>query len=275
VTVELARPGESLGTFLATNSGDYKPGRPRRPDPQAPKAQMLAQLLQTHEWADLPIITPTGIFVDGSDTLYDDGAHGDGQADDGNYANRYVDTDKEGTYTWRVTIEASLPDGSQIRRVLTLSKWVGISVAPKTSQVLTAAPIKSGNVLLTAVTVVPCDARKELLGPFRAGDVHFAVRGGSFQAAEVRPNADGVEYRRTDGGVMLSRYDGGYTRIVESPIGGSATVTVTVKGVELPSVVVGEPKTDGPGGRPGCLPGCLPGPARLLLGLLRRLLNRP
>ncbi|WP_432949928.1 vWA domain-containing protein [Kribbella sp. CA-253562] len=275
VTVELARPGESLGTYLATNSGNYKPGRPQRPDPHSPKAQMLAHLLHTHDLPDLPIVTPSGFFQDGSDLLYDDGAHDDGQADDGNYANRYLDTDKEGTYTWRVTIEASLPDGSDIRRVLTLSRWVGISVAPQNSPILTAAPIKFETVLRTAVTVVPADAKKELLGPFRAGDVRFAVRDGNFQTGEAQPNPDGVEYPRTDGGVLLSRYDGGYTRIVECPIGGSATVTVTVKGIELPPVVVGEPGTAGG----GCLPGCLPGLVGVLLGkllrLLRRLLRRP
>ena len=85
VTVELARPGESLGTFLATNSQQYDlsqcyknlwyaPSQWHRSgqqysgpatasggaDPPHPKLALLQQLLHQKEMDELPILRPRG-----------------------------------------------------------------------------------------------------------------------------------------------------------------------------------------------------------------------
>ncbi|MEV0248492.1 vWA domain-containing protein [Nocardia sp. NPDC050712] len=237
VVVELARPGESLGSYLAVRGSDYRAGRPRPPDPHAPKAAMLAHFT---DGRGLPIDTPTGVFDDGTDELFDDG--------EGNYTNRYSNTDAEGTYTWRVTVTAELPDGSTYTRVLTLSRWVGVSIDPAKTETHTSTTGYEGY-LRTSVTVVPRDRSGQYLGPFRPTDLRFTVRGGHFQAIRPSENSRGVEYRTKDGGIVLSRYDGGYTRVVETRHGEHATVLVTVKGVELPPIEVGERVGDAPPAR--------------------------
>ena len=50
-------------------------------------------------------------------TLYDDGGHGDGEAQDGVYANYFVDTSLMGDYKVDATSTGSLPDGSQLTRI--------------------------------------------------------------------------------------------------------------------------------------------------------------
>ncbi|MEU4520009.1 vWA domain-containing protein [Amycolatopsis sp. NPDC024027] len=235
VVVELARPSQSLGTFLATNGARYKPGPPNLPDPHAPKAAMLADLLRRHDLPDgLPIKRPPSIFADGSAELFDDGAHDDGAQGDGNFANRFVDTDMEGTYTWRFTITGVLSDGSEFSRVLTVSKWVGISIDPQTTKVVVRGlPTPDGSTR-TAITVYPRDPKGEFLGPFRPEDVIFKSSHCPFESDEEQTVPDGVAYPRKDGGTMVSRYDGGYRRVVLCGKGERTEVTVTVKGVRIP-----------------------------------------
>ncbi|KUJ69076.1 hypothetical protein ACZ90_14645 [Streptomyces albus subsp. albus] len=242
VTVELVRPEESLGTFLAADGAQYRPSHPTGHDPHAPKARMLTDLLRAHEMGDgLPLRKPTAIFEDGSNRLFDDGAHHDGEAGNGDFANRYVKADKEGTYTWRFVIAGKTPDGSAFSRVLTVSRWVGITPDPENTRVqVDQVPSPAGR-RLTRITVHPRDRNGEFLGPFRPEDVLFASSTCPFQAAEQEhePDSDGVRYPCRDGGTILSRYDGGYSRVLDCPTGTPATVTVTVRGVRLPPIVLG------------------------------------
>jgi hypothetical protein len=265
VTVELARPGESLGTFLATNGAGYKPpAKPTGADPDAPKAQMLKDLLSKHERGPgLPIVTPPSIFEDGSNQLFDDGAHHDGAAGDGNYANRYLALDKEGTYTWRFAIAGELADGSVFSRVMTISKWVGIKVDPAGSPVTTSVLPSPAGTQLTQVTVYPKDRNGEFLGPFRPDEVIFKSSSCPFQKEERRTVPEGVIYPQKDGGTMISRYDGGYTRVVECKEGEQSTISIIVQGQKLGPVTTGQPKG-----------GCLPSLLKLPLGWIHRL-RRP
>jgi hypothetical protein len=238
VHVELARPGESLGTFLATNSQYYKPattvsgvptssthGGPQRgsADPPAAKPAMLRQLLDRLDWQSLPILTPSQIFDDGTDQLFDDGFHHDGAASDGDYANRYTGVDKEGTYTWRVTITGRLPDGSPFTRLVVISRWVGIHVDPATSPVtwklLTQAP---AGFRAAEIRVVPRDARGEFLGPFWSSAVEFRTTAGSFD------------------GDMISDPSGAYIRRLVYPQRETPQVTIMVQGKAFaPTVIAG------------------------------------
>lgn len=217
VLVEMARPGESLGTFLATNGRGYKPGRGKGPDPPSPKQAMLESLT---EGEGLPIVTPTGIFSDGTDELFDDGAHRDGDAGDGDFANVFAATDAEGSYTFRFFLDGRLRDGSPIRRVTTVSRWVGVGVdaLASTPRVQTLA---AGRGLGAAiVSVRPRDAAGNFLGPFRAAEVKFHVRDGR-AVGEVQDHLDGVYSQRIE-------YTSGKTPVVTVDAAGSTSLPVPV-----------------------------------------------
>ncbi|QXJ21260.1 VWA domain-containing protein [Actinomadura graeca] len=226
VTVELVRPGESLGTFLSERGAHYRPPPTAPPDPPAPKALMIGELLRRADLPGLPQATPAGVFEDGTDELRDTG--------DGDYTNRYLDADQEGSFTWRFTISGTLPDGSVFSRVQTVSTWVGIRPDPRRSEIRTA--VADG---ATAITVIPRDRKGEYLGPFRPGDVVFRSDSCPFDEEEPEPTPEGVHFPCRGGGTVLSRYDGGYTRVVRCPDKAGGTVTVTVCGVRIRSVRVG------------------------------------
>ena len=196
ITVELARPGESLGTFLSVNSKGYQPGRQESADPLAPKPAMLSTLLQQKKMAGLPIIKPPTIFDDGSNQLFDDGSHHDWAGDDGVYANTYSGTDKEGSYMWRFNVQGRLPDGSPFSRLITLATFVGINVSPTVSatQVLFGQPAPAG-FQAAQVAIVPKDLKGEYLGPFRPDQVVFTTTAGTFREPYTQFRYDGTYYR--------------------------------------------------------------------------------
>ncbi len=256
VRVELARPGESLGTFLATNSARFvgtmgastavvnsastansapntgaaaasgtvpKP----RADPARGKQAMLQGILAQLGMTALPIEMPARIFEDDTNQLFDDGFHHDGDAHNGNYANRYTRTDKEGTYTWRLHITGSLPNGSPFSRVIVVSRWVGVQVDPRfTTLVWTALATAPNGMQAATIRVVPRDRFGNYLGPFRSADVGFSTSGGSFD------------------GEMVSAPDGGYVRQLVYPANSRPEVTVTIQGRPMVRTPLAE----------GCLP---------------------
>jgi hypothetical protein len=240
IVAELARPGESLGTFLAKHGTEYKPAQPSGPDPLSPKAAMIAQLLQQQEMEQLPILTPQGIFADGTDELFDDGAHEDGDKDDGDYANRFTNVDADGTYTWRFAVDGKLADGSTFTRLITVSKWVGVHVDPASSPV-TGALLGSGDGLTqTLVSVRPASATGLFLGPFQAADVVIAADGCRFEPQPLGQAANGIVYKARNGGTITSHYDGTYSRMLVCKDGESATVSVVVGDEKLTPVQVGK-----------------------------------
>jgi len=58
-------------------------------------------------------------------TLFDDGRHGDGKANDGTYANTYADTTMDGPYLVRIDFEGSTSQGKMFKRTLQGSFQVG------------------------------------------------------------------------------------------------------------------------------------------------------
>jgi len=224
VTVELARPGEGLGTFLAQNGINYKPSPPQGADPNAPKAAMLAALLGRRDMPGLPIINPAAIFADGTNQLFDDGAHEDGPANDGDYANVFTDTSKEGTYTWRVFARGTLPDGSVFNRLITVSKWVGVNVDPLSSPLTTQFGLATtvSGVMAGVVTVKPVSRKGELLGPFRGSLIDFKTTAGTWSEP------------------LQGHFDGTYSRTLHYRRGEVPEVTVVVQGKPFTPVVLAE-----------------------------------
>ncbi|MBP2326531.1 hypothetical protein JOF56_006916 [Kibdelosporangium banguiense] len=237
VRVELARPGEGLGSFLSANGSGYKPGNQSGPDPLAPKAAMLNALLQRKDRHELPVETPKGFFRDGTDELWDDGRHRDGVPDDGTYTNTYDKLDKEGLYTWRFTITGQTPDGNPFLRVATRTLWVSVGVDPAASKVEQKPVEVRGERQAVAITVTPMDSRGERLGPFRASEVKFTTDQGRFVPFTPTPS-DGVVYPQQEKGELLSHYDGRYTQILTYDPRVRTTVTITVQGRKLPVITI-------------------------------------
>ena len=234
VDVELARPGQGLGTYLGARGQDYKPGKPKYPDPLAPKAAMLQTLLGREDRQGLPIdVVTKGIFRDGTSGLWDDGLHRDGPAGDGTYSNTFAGVDKEGVYTWRFTITGTTADGHPFARVATRTFHSGVAVDPNNSKVNVTLG-ERGERRTATITVAPVDRAGELLGPFRASDVEILSRDGEFLPFD-RPG-NGVVYPQPDKGDLLSLYDGRYARVLSYDPKAQPVVTVTVQGRRFPDI---------------------------------------
>lgn len=271
VTVELARPGESLGTFLSGYVPQY--GSIAVPthfagtasssggDPPGAKAAIYQLLLRQRDWEHLPVLTPPSIFTDGTNRLFDDGAHQDGLPDDGNYANIFQGLDKEGTYTWRFTCEATLPDGSPFRRQVTLSQYVGITFDPLNSDLIFQRDARApSGWSAIQVIILPRDAKGELLGPFQAADIVFSATTGRFcTAEELGTVTDGIVFTASDGAAIISHYDGRYSRKLLYQSGEVPILNVAVQGRPFPPVPVGS--------------GCLGTLFRLVYEVMRRLVR--
>jgi hypothetical protein len=212
VAVDLAGPGEGLGTFLATNSGLYKQKqrslKPAGPDPDAGKGLMFKTILELKGISGLPVLTPPAFH------LHDDGAHGDGEANDGDYANSFTDTTKEGTYTFRFRIEGTLADGSRFSRLFVRSTWVGVKPDPGATTMVwtTLGGLPSGQ-FGQLLTFTPKAANGELLGPFRHDVISITVSDGTLDRGLV-DNLDGSYSQRV-------LYKGGQDPIVNIDIYGT------------------------------------------------------
>jgi hypothetical protein len=268
VRVEAAGRGESLGTLLATGAPKivatlassmatstvttHGAGLSSHSgDPHAPKAQFLSAILRARGWEEMPVWVPPSIFVDGTNELHEDPDHPDGP---GNYTNVFAKTAREGSYTFRFTIDGTLPSGEPYHQVLTLSKWVGVLADPFGSVLHIDLLGSVDGVQRARVTVTPKDFGGQFLGPFREDAIVFGTTAGGF----VVPD---------DGKAPLPAYskvdnlDGSYTKVLEYPKGQVPVVTVEVGDVALtPAVVSG-----------GCV-GRLLGPLmRLVAWIVRRL----
>ncbi len=225
VTVSLDAPGQGVGSFLvdsavalgvgtaspasASNASggtlvssvggiraaDPTGGKQRGLDPGSLKAQALQAFLDRQKLAVLPLASPPPLFRDGTHQLFDDGAHEDGVAGNGDYANVLTRTFKEGTYTFRVNVTGTLANGEKFTRTLSASKWVGV-LADAVASPVTVTPVTSTvtGQLWVDVSVQPRDARGEYLGPFREGEVAFSASSGSFEPLQA--TLDGTYRRR-------------------------------------------------------------------------------
>lgn len=184
VFVECARPGEGLGTFLATHAKRYDPPRPGKGDQFVGKGLMFQTLLKLTEQEKLPIVSAPGF------ELHDDGAHDDGAPHDGDFANSYADTDKEGSYTFRFRVEGKLPDGSRFSRVFVRSTWVGVRPDPMQLSLVWRVVERLDGAVISSATMTPRARNGEYLGPYRTGAIELAVHGGTLHGP-LRDNLDG------------------------------------------------------------------------------------
>jgi streptogramin lyase len=98
--------------------------------------------------------------------LYDDGKHGDGKANDGLYANSFIDTKVPGSYTCRF-VASNIPVGQKLTttREWTKSFYIEANIAPKYSVIDIRALSKTKDGWRYSVEIVPRDEFGNYLGP--------------------------------------------------------------------------------------------------------------
>jgi hypothetical protein len=212
VVVELARPGQSLGTYLVTHGTGWQPGQAQGPDPLPDKASMLQYAQRRGEKDNLSILTPSGFFADGTNQLWED----TDPSGAGNYRNIYAKVDVEGTYTFRFYVHGTLADGSPFTQVMTHSVWCGILPDPGAST-FSAATLGANQL---QVSVTPRDAGGQYLGPFRTTLIDFQATSGTWI------------------GPVVDHYDGSYSRVLALEAGTSPTITPVIDGVPLQGTIV-------------------------------------
>jgi hypothetical protein len=221
-------PELGLGTYISTHAEKYGPipvgqlGESRLAkavhstskggDRHLPNAGLLHYFLEIDGIEVLP--RGPGIFEDGTDELFDDGAHADGDADDGVYANRFIPK-VEGTYTFRFSADGTLPDGSRFRRVITVSTFVGVKVDPASSPVSIIDVASHEGTIGRQISLTPRDKFGGYLGPFHEDLVQMKASAGTFT------------------GPIESRVDGSYARTLEFKRGETPRVEVTVGDVTV------------------------------------------
>jgi hypothetical protein len=213
VGVDVAKPGEGLGSFLTTNAHLYiqfKDRKPKGPDPDQGKGLFFKNILAQKEMDSLPVVIPPAF------SLLDDGAHGDGAPDNGDYGYAFTDTDKEGTYTFRFRIEGTLEDGSRFSRLFVRSTWVGIKPDPEATvmewSTLDDVP---GGMIGSLLTITPKTASDEYLGPFRSDVIDISVFDGVLE------------------GPLVDNYNGSYSQRVIYSRAQDPVVSIEVYGKPL------------------------------------------
>ena len=95
----------------------------------------------------------TVLFTSESLTLFDDGTHGDGAANDGVYANSFTDTQNEGTYSFAISATGTSPNGIDFVREASVATVV---TATATAQYTLAVSSAKPDTNVT-VTITPSD----------------------------------------------------------------------------------------------------------------------
>jgi len=195
VRAVLTAPAVSLGEELSTlggpapaSSSDATPGT--KPDDTRPGGKpddgrhgdrptwledRITALLAKHKWQSLPVSNPTGVFVDGTDELFD-------PEGDGNYTNTFARVFQEGTYTWQLTAEGLDANGNPFGRALTVATFASIKVDPQATTIeVTRVHHHPSGMLAAQVVITPADERHTRLGPGKDDQVIWALQDGTFE----------------------------------------------------------------------------------------------
>lgn len=222
VTAQLTAPGVGLGEEL-TAIGDLPDdplvtGKGSR-DVPTELERRIETLLHHRSWHILPVTTPppTGLFVDGSNKLFD-------AAGNGNYTNTFARVFKEGTYTWQLSIVGQDVHGNAFTRSLTISTFASVKVDPKVTRIkVTRIHNHPSGLLAARVVITPEDAQGEHLGPGKDNQVFWGLRDGTFEHI----------FNHQPAPVFL---DGTYQRVVLYQIRQRPKLTVKAAGVLLPEI---------------------------------------
>jgi len=184
ITAYCNRPLEGVGNVL--HSFKYDPNKLKSDaadyDPVVHKLEILRK--QTGKEI-LPRVTNTLV-------LYDDGAHEDGAAGDGLYANTFTDTKVQGSYTFRfVASNITSGSGVQTTREWTKSFYNEVNIDPDHSTINVGLLKKTAIGHLYKVTIAPKDKFGNYIGAGHPVAVTITHPGKS-RRVQLDDNIDGT-----------------------------------------------------------------------------------
>jgi len=184
ITAYCNRPLEGVGNVL--HSFQYDPNKLRSDaadyDPISHKLEILRKQ------------TGKEILPRGTNTLvlYDDGAHEDGAAGDGLYANTFTDTKVQGSYTFRfVASNITSGSGVQTTREWTKSFYNEVNIDPDHSNIDVGLLKKTADGHLYKVTIASKDKFGNYIGAGHPVAVTITYQGGS-RRVQLNDNIDGT-----------------------------------------------------------------------------------
>lgn len=238
VSVAIKRPGEAFGHYVSTHSPDdcqeHLPELPSLPREQPDSADVAIEW-----WNRLTAVTwkiPGGdpktgryglidaifeacnkdelMYVEdpGLD-LYDDGTHGDDQANDGIYTLKFMNTEYEGSYVFRFKATGTAPSGNEFHRFKSRAEYVRTEVDPDESDYGVREIYRDGNTVYKEIYIAPKDSFSRYLGPGFAYEIEFTATAGNF-TGNIKDYWNGYY------GILLK-----YTEGKDDPV-----VTVSVQG---------------------------------------------
>ena len=124
--------------------------------------------------------------------LYDDGTHGDANADDGVYTNTFDDTTIEGIYTFTIVANGITPMGNKYSRESTIQRYVEVGVSPNNIEIFAnfTEVIEDEMRAYYQITLTPKDTFGNYLGPGYANSISLTSTKGEFVSA-IEDKLDG------------------------------------------------------------------------------------
>ena len=213
------KPLEGVGNVL--HAFNYGPAKLQPTDsladydPITHKLDILRQ--QTGEE-----ILPRGA---GELVLYDDGAHDDGAAGDGLYANSFTDTKIQGSYTFRF-VASDIPSGSGLKttREWTKSFYNQVNIDPKYSDINITLLAKTADGMRYSVKIVPKDQFGNFLGPGHPVVVRVSHPGAQRQI-QLNDNIDGTYTKE----IFITQSEADADAILEIDIDGKRFTTAKLE----------------------------------------------
>jgi hypothetical protein len=205
VTVETAKPGESLGNFLSTIQYDCSRDEPSMPPfPYDPDKLRLASGASAVPASGIPASGSgdpvTGRYALASDhmtrchienlerdtlpglQMFDDGSNGDVNAGDGIYSRSFAQTDLEGTYTFRFHVIGKTDDGLKFSRTRTTSQYISVRPDPDSTDSGTQVwPPSPQTQMQTVLVFVLPKSGNNYLGPGFADLLDISSTAGTFK----------------------------------------------------------------------------------------------
>lgn len=190
VTAYIQMPDEGLGNWYAENKVTAEQ---LKKIPYTKSNESLTNIYRKSlALKNMGILFPTS-KTESLLELYDDGTHGDENANDGIYSNSFADTTKEGIYTFTFTATGKTTNGNPFRREKAIQKYVAVDVKSDKIEI----DVKFDEVVekeLRAyykVTVIPKDVFGNYLGPGYAGAISLTPSKGEF-VDDIKDNLDGT-----------------------------------------------------------------------------------
>jgi hypothetical protein len=189
VTVLIQKPDQGLGNWYANNQVT---ATEIAEVPLQASGEQLSELYRKSMALNAKGIyfpftrSPTSI------DLYDDGTHGDENANDGVYTNTFDDTTTEGIYTFTIVANGTTPLGSIYTRESTIQKYVEVGVSPNNIGIVANFVDIIEDELRASyqITLTPKDTFGNYVGPGYADFISLTSTNGEFVSA-IEDELDG------------------------------------------------------------------------------------